>query len=191
MDTTRSTLLERVKNRSDDEAWQEFDAIYRPLLRRFASARGLTHADADDVVQHCLVTISRHIGDFDYDPRRGKFKAWLRTIINNRIRNLARGQRDYSAGSHDFDRLSNREATPEALFDRLWREEHLRHCLNRVTSEVDESTFKAFRAYVLEEQPVEQVCRAHNMTRNQVQLIKWRVTNKLRQHMKILLGDSA
>ena len=70
MDTTRATLLVRIRNRGDIDAWSQFDAIYRPMLRRFARSAGLDAAACDDVVQECMVAIHRHIEKIlrDIDP---------------------------------------------------------------------------------------------------------------------------
>ena len=84
VDTTRPSLLIRIRNREDQAAWVTFDHIYRPMLYRFAQSRRLGHEDAEDVVQHCMSAIQEHIGRFDYDPDRGRFKAWLRTMVDNR-----------------------------------------------------------------------------------------------------------
>ena len=54
MDTTRASLLLRIKDTRNTHAWAEFDAIYRPMLYRFARARGLDDAAAEDLVQHCI-----------------------------------------------------------------------------------------------------------------------------------------
>ncbi len=67
MNTTRISLLLRIKDLKDADAWAEFDAIYRPILSRFAAARGLQEADVDDVVQHCMTAIHAHIKAFEYD----------------------------------------------------------------------------------------------------------------------------
>ena len=81
--------------------------------------------------------------------------------------------------------------TSAQFVDKVWREEHLAHCLRRVRREIEDSTFRAFRAYVIEARPTEEVCRKFKMTRNQVHLIKWRVTNRLRDHMRALLGEDS
>lgn len=190
MDTTRASLLIRIRNRQDAHAWGEFDALYRPLLQKYALARGLDQAEADDVVQVCMSAVSEHIADFNYDPKRGRFKGWLRTLVNNHVRNQIRRRMEYQPGSRQFDRIPDQAEPPEELFDRLWLRQHLRHCLELVRSEVSESTYAAFRAYVIDEQPVDQVCEDLKMTKNQVQLIKWRVTQKLTEKMRELLGEA-
>lgn len=186
MHTTRASLLLRIRDRGDSIAWGEFDAIYRPMLRRFAASQGLSDAEADDVVQHCMAAIAERISAFDYDPRKGRFKGWLRTLVNNRVRNLWRDRREQSAKTGDFERDQARERTPEEAFDDIWMQEHLRYCLNSLRKEMQESTMRAFQAYVIDEKPIEVVCKEIGMSEQQVYQIKWRVTQKLSEMMKAL-----
>jgi RNA polymerase sigma-70 factor (ECF subfamily) len=189
VNTTRSSLLLRIKDQDDSAAWSEFDAIYRPMLLGFARARGLEEVDAEDVAQQCLAAISTHIERFDYDPSKGRFKSWLRTVVNNQVRDRLRTLQPRLVEASDTQGLADAGPTPDELFDRIWMKSHLRHCLAQVRSEVTDSTFQAFQDYVIDEQPIAEVCRRLGMTRNQVQLIKWRVTQKLSEKMRELLGD--
>jgi RNA polymerase sigma-70 factor (ECF subfamily) len=189
MESTRASLLIRIRDRQNARAWEEFDSLYRPMLRRFARARGLDANEAEDVVQQCMAAIIGHIGQFDYDPGKGRFKGWLRTLVNNQVRNRLRRRGEQQADTQVFERDQQREGAPEELFDRIWLRDHLRHCLELIRRQVQRSTYLAFKAYVIEERPVEEVCRELNMTRNQVQLIKWRLTRMLAEKMREEIGD--
>ena len=48
---TRKSLLIRLNESSHDDAWPEFVEIYEPLIYRLAKAKGLQHADAEDMTQ--------------------------------------------------------------------------------------------------------------------------------------------
>jgi eukaryotic-like serine/threonine-protein kinase len=48
---TRETLIRRLPDAGDAEAWDVFVEIYEPLLFRLAAAKGLQPADAEDFVQ--------------------------------------------------------------------------------------------------------------------------------------------
>jgi len=187
MDTTRASLLIRIKDLRNARAWSEFDAIYRPILHRYATARGLDEVDAEDAVQHGMAALHKHIERFDYDPDKGRFRGWLRTVVNNHVRNLLKKRREPIGESQHFKSMENREESPEAAFDRMWMEEHLKYCLRNVRTEVDENTFVAFQRYVIDEWPVQRVCETMGMDRNQVYKIKWRITQKLQDKMRGLL----
>lgn len=47
---TRHSLIARLSDRQNAEAWDQFSAIYQPLIYRLASAKGLQDADAHEVV---------------------------------------------------------------------------------------------------------------------------------------------
>ncbi len=188
MNTTRVTLLERIKNPANNAAWVEFDAIYRPMLFRFAQARGLSHADAEDIVQGCMGAISDHITTFEYDPSKGRFKGWLRAMVNNRWRNHLRGRREQPVDSRDLRALEYQDESPEETFDRVWTQEHLRYALRAILTEVDNSTACAYRAYVINKESVQHICDTYGMTANQLYKIKWRLTQRLREKMQELEG---
>lgn len=188
MDTTRPSLLIRIRDRADAGAWETFDTIYRPMLYRFARARGLEHADTQDVVQDCMLAIQDHIGRFEYDPKKGRFKAWLRTMLDNRIRNLLRRGGDRQAESRAFQRDQERETSPEESFEKIWLQEHLRHCLRELRAEVEDRSYRAFECYAIKEWPVKRIAEELGMTPNHVYTIKWRMTERIAAKMKALLG---
>lgn len=190
MDTTRKTLLIRVRNRSDSLAWREFVGLYRPLLVGYARARGLQAEDAEDIAQQCLESISQHIANFDYDPGRGGFKKWLHTLVNNRVRNLLRRRQERLAESGDFERPQGRARSPEEMWEQLWLGEHLKYCLEQIRPQVEPKTYQAFCRVALEQQPVKAVSREIGMTAEQIYVAKSRMTKRLREMMTDLLGES-
>ena len=188
MDTTRKSLLLRIKDPSDVTAWREFDEIYRPLLRKYALYQRLSDADADDITQQCMAAIHARIAEFDYDPKKGGFRRWLRTMVNNKVRNLWRDRRERQADSDLFRGLPD-DGAADAMFDQLWQHEHVKYCLRLIRPEIEDSTWRAFHAYVIEERPVDEVCRTLGMTTNQVHLIKWRVTRMMSERVRDLSGE--
>ena len=70
---TRLSLIARLSDREDVEAWDEFTAIYVPLLYRMARQKGLQHADAEELAQEVLVAVSRAVDRWQPDPRGGDF----------------------------------------------------------------------------------------------------------------------
>src|SRR5262245_23158644 len=77
MPETRPSLLRRVRDATDHRSWQEFYDLYEPLLLSYVRKRGLHGGDADDVVQTIFITLLRHLPEFEYDPKKGRFRTWL------------------------------------------------------------------------------------------------------------------
>ncbi len=96
---TRDSLILQVKDPENQEAWEEFAQIYRPVIRRIAIARGLQDADAQDLAQHVLVAVAGAIGRWEKTNPSTRFRHWLRRIARNAIINaLTRRPLDQAAG---------------------------------------------------------------------------------------------
>src|SRR2546427_3339502 len=82
---TRWSLVARLKDLGDQQSWREFFDTYSRLIRGVAIKSGLTEAEAEDVVQETIISISKSMPDFKADPQAGSFKAFLLTITRRRI----------------------------------------------------------------------------------------------------------
>ncbi len=80
--TTKVTLLERIADSADATSWDVFVRTYAPLVTRYCCRRGLREQDAADVVQDVLLSVSKGIDVFRYDPDRGLFRSWLGTLTH-------------------------------------------------------------------------------------------------------------
>lgn len=194
MDTTRPSLLLRIRNRTDVDAWSLFDDIYRPILHRYGRAWGLDFNDAEDVVQHTLSALHQKLDGFSYDPARGRFRSWLRTVVNIRIRNLRRNrERDGQVENLDFEAadLANEDPSDEEVFDQLWLQEHLWSCLHELQAEVDDTTFQIFTRHVFDEVPASELASEFGVSTGNVHTIKWRLTRKIAERMRFLTNEES
>ena len=66
IDTTRVTLLARLRDAGDAGAWSQFHQLYGPVIYRYARRRGLQDADAADLTQDVLREVSQSIDRFEY-----------------------------------------------------------------------------------------------------------------------------
>jgi len=96
----------------------EADAIARlllqsePDLRRFAARVCASRADADDAVQHAMITVS-----FRLDSFRGlaRMSTWLFTVIRNECRKYERLARRWVFGAGEEDRAAAGPDPEQAL----------------------------------------------------------------------------
>ena len=103
---TRPSLLLRIRDRHDRHAWQEFVSLYRPVVCQMAINRGMQRADAEDLAQQVLMTISDAIDRFDPEDDRAKFRTWLKTIARRAIINaLTRRAPDLASGGTEVMQL--------------------------------------------------------------------------------------
>jgi RNA polymerase sigma-70 factor (ECF subfamily) len=186
---TRATLLVRLKDQSDDEAWSQFAEIYRPVIYRLACRRGLQPADADDLVQQVLSTVARGIGHWEADPERARFRTWLNRVAMNAIINaLTRGRPDRGSGDSGLRRLL--DARPaESGSDSEWvrmeqRREVFRWAARQIQSEFQTPTWDAFWMTAVEGRDVDQVAGELRRSRGSVYAARSRVMRRLREKVQ-------
>src|SRR5579859_8071078 len=123
--TTQLSLLARIRDPRDGEAWAEFVEVYAPLVYGLARRQGLQDADAADLTQEVLRSVARAAPRFAYDPRRGTFRGWLFTVARNQLRKaaLARKRQAPGCGGSDVQRVLEGQPAPEAE-EALWDQEY-------------------------------------------------------------------
>lgn len=181
---TRVSLLMRLRDRDDVEAWDQFHRLYGPLLYRYARARGLSPEDIEDVRSSCYETIVQQLHDFRYDPNKGRFKAWLRTLVNRRIVDLFRKRREIRAASQALKQLPADHAGPDEIWDEQWKHQHLRYAVEQIRGDVSPQTFKIFSLLVLQGRSVAEVCAELDVKPNLCYKARQRVLDRVREKMR-------
>lgn len=180
-DTRPSLIVTLGGDVEATSAWREFFDRYAPAIYRVARMRGLAHDDAEDIVQQTMVSISSHIGDFRYDRDRGRFRNWVRTIAENKIRSMWRKRPASQAGLSQLDALPDGAPSVEDLWEEEWRIQDLNWCLDQVERDVSPRRMEAFRKYVLEGIPAEEVARQMEMSVGNVYVTRHTVLSKIRR----------
>jgi RNA polymerase sigma-70 factor, ECF subfamily len=194
MDTpTSRSLLQRARDPADSASWRRLTDLYTPLIRRWVRANLAQPADADDLVQEVLTTLVRELPRFEHNQRPGAFRAWLRSITLNRLReqwNSRRGDRQGTGDDAMTERLNQLE-DPESPLARAWDEEHDRHVaqtlLESIRLEFQPATWLAFQQTVCEGRLAADVAAELGISVNAVLIGKSRVLKRLRQNAGDLL----
>lgn len=191
---TRVTLLARIKDGGDGDAWREFVRLYGPVVYRFARNRGLQDADAADLMQDVLRSVARHAGRMEYDPKKGTFRGWLYTITRNKIYNFLSAQRLRPRGSGDADaheRLDATPARPEDGPDEEWEREYQRRltarAMEKVRGEFQPATWEAFQGTAVDGKPAAEVGAGLGMSPGAVYVAKSRVLARLREEVRQMM----
>ncbi len=90
MHTTSPTLLQRLREPNQGQAWARFVDLYTPLLLTWARRTGLQPHDAADLAQEVFAVLVRKLPEFRYDPAKKNFRGWLRTVCLNKWRDRQR-----------------------------------------------------------------------------------------------------
>lgn len=187
---TRESLLLRVADCADVEAWQEFVAIYRPAAYRLARRRGLQDADAEDLSQRVLVAISEKIATWRPASPRGSFRAWLAVVARNQIVNaITRRRPDCGqGGSSVVARLNQHPADddPEHEFAEEYRRALFRLASEQVRDEFQESTWLAFWLTAVEGISIDEAAHRLKKSAGVVYAGRSRVMKRLREKVREL-----
>src|SRR5882672_1880358 len=118
--TTRASLLFRLRDSQDHEAWVEFVSLYEPVAYRLLRRHGLQDADAREVMQELLMAVSRSIDRWDPAKEKGSFRGWLRRVARNLVINWLkqRERRVMATGGSDLQAMLEMlpdDAGPESV----------------------------------------------------------------------------
>ncbi|MFK7817624.1 MAG: RNA polymerase sigma factor [Planctomycetaceae bacterium] len=146
---TRASLLLRIKDPADRDAWEEFVQLYRPIIYRMARKRGLQDADAQDLAQRVLGSVASSVEGWEHDPRRARFSTWLTTVTRNAIiDSVRRIKLDKSPGGtsmlNQIQRLPQSEEAASAEIEREYRRQLFRRAATEVQHEFESTTWDAF-----------------------------------------------
>jgi RNA polymerase sigma-70 factor (ECF subfamily) len=189
---TRASLLVRIRDGQDTEAWQQFITLYAPVVYGFARRRGLQDADAADLMQEVLRSVAASVGRLDYDPKRGTFRSWLFTVTRSKLYNLLNGQRRQVRGTGDsaaherLDEQAGRDGDGEATWEREYQTRLAAIAMDRVRGEFQEATWKAFELTALEGKPARDAGGTLGMSPGAVYVAKSRVLARLREEIQKL-----
>ena len=191
---TRATLLSRLKNWNDQESWNSFFHIYWRLIYRSARRAGLGKEEAQDVVQETIVSVSKSIPNFKYDPKNGSFKGWLLQLTRWRIKDQLRKRlpkaviNEDASGTPVWPVIA--EEVPHSqglLLESVWNDEWDRTILDaaveRLKRKVNLKHFQIFDLNVLQDIPAPKVKEMLHVSIGRIYLIKHRLSALLKKEI--------
>jgi len=89
---TRQTLLMKLKDQRDDQAWNDFYETYYRYIRAILWNMNMAEADANDILQSVMLKIWNKLPEFDYEKSKGKFRNWISIITANTAKNYIRSE---------------------------------------------------------------------------------------------------
>jgi RNA polymerase sigma-70 factor, ECF subfamily len=190
---TSLSLLDRLKMAGPDASdWNRLHGIYLPLIKHWLGRVPGLGDESADLAQEVLVVVFREIPRFDRQ-RAGSFRAWLRQVTVNKIRNYRRKRhRRPKAGLDPADGFLERLSDPNGDLAREWDRDHDAHVVQKlmvlVQSDFSPTTWEAFRRFGVDGVPAGVVAAELGLSENAVILAKSRVLKRLREEAGELLG---
>lgn len=179
---TRITLLKRLNDLSDTSAWGEFCTVYERAIYNIAKKHGLQDADAREVSQEVLLTVSRRVQKFD-PTRDEKFRAWLTTIARNATIDLLRknrGPKFTSQVSWEGEAVEAASQDKGDSFDIEARRELFRWAAGQVRATTSQPAWQAFWLTLVEGRAAAEVARELNISVGALYVARCRVLSRIR-----------
>ena len=161
-------------------------------MYRYARSRGATDTDAEDIVQEVEMSFFKALPGFEYDTRKGRFRAYLRSAVIHAMGRLGRKDavRVAPLDPHAFDFESARqEAQADAQWTLEWRQHRFRWALGSVAGEFEDVTLRAFELNALGGVSVEETAKQLGLNKTSVYQAKSRILKRVRTVLQSLDPD--
>jgi len=187
---TRPSLLVRIRDVGDADAWRNFVKIYAPLVYQYARGKGLQDADAADLTQEVLGEVARSIRSFEYQPERGRFRGWLLTVTRRRLLRLRERCARIQEEAVDDEELSEIE---DDQIDVEWNDAFnarvLQVALRRIQPAFEPTTWRVFERVWLENRSAAQTADELSVRIDLVYIAKSRVLKRLEEEVQEIVAD--
>jgi RNA polymerase sigma-70 factor (ECF subfamily) len=185
MNSTSPSLLQRLRQPDQQDAWERLSELYTPLLYYWARSRGLQETDSADLVQEVFLILVQKLPDFEYDPGRS-FRAWLRTITLNKLRERRRKAQPAQAIDAALAGLAGDEGT-ERFWEAEYQQQLVRRALELLQGEFQPTTWQAFWEHGWRGRAAAEVGAELGLSAGAVRAARLRVVCRLRQELAGLL----
>lgn len=188
---TRASMFVRLQE-NQELAWTQFVEEYGPMIVAWCLRHSLNESEAADVAQTVLVKLVQVMRDSKYDPEKGSFRSWLKTVTNNAVRDVMqtwkrpiRGTGDSFVLSRlkmleDPSALDDLDECVEAEYNRLL----LREAERRVRRRVRDFTWRAFEMTALENRSPQEAAKELNLSIAEIYVAKSRVLKMLSEEVQ-------
>lgn len=197
-DATPVSLWERVLE-DDEGAWEKLLKVWTPCVYHYCHRKGIKGIDSDEVVQDVMIQIFRYRENFSRSEKGHRLKAWLLTIIHQRIADYYRkfaGKNEAVGGSDIAGFLANLPEGPLSIDDvdasqqcfepGLW----MAKTLDVIKEEVTPQTWHIFRLNKLENLSAKEVGEKFDLTANTVRQRVFSVVSRIKREANGIFDES-
>ncbi len=185
---TRMTLLAKLRDKHDNEAWTDFVYYYRQYIYNIARRMKLDHDAAEEVVQIVLIQSWKKLPDFNYDPSKGRFRGWLCRVTGNAVKKYYRDNLNRFV-ELDPDATFSEELVTQPEIEKIaeeeWREYLPKLAWKNVKQHFDNNVQKTFEM-LINGREISDIAKKIGIAESSVYVYRKRVQDKLRIEIKRL-----
>lgn len=193
---TNASLLLRLRELDDQQAWNEFVDRYGPKILTWCRNFSLQESDAADVTQDVLAKMVSAMRQFEYNAAKGSFRGWLKTVTANAVRDWARSLKRTAAvrglGQTEVQSLIEQMSDPDAvaalnrIIDEGHQSELLREAESRVSLRVQPKNWQIYQLIATHHKTASEIAQELGIPIAEVYVAKSRVIKMLRDTVRTL-----
>lgn len=190
--STRLSLLLRIRDLNDADAWNRFVEQYGPYVAQWCQAMGLQEADTADTTQAVLVKLMTVMQSWSLDASKGSFRGWLRRVTQNVAIDLHRNWKERASGdTHILKQLSQLqdntfEETLWRTVEKAYQQDLLASASQHVQLRVQPKTWSAYELSCIENLSAAEVAQRLQIAIGEVYVARSRVLKMLRSEIERL-----
>jgi RNA polymerase sigma factor (sigma-70 family) len=190
---TRETLLERIRNRHDDDSWEDFVFYYKQYIYIICRRMGLNHHDGEEIVQKVMLKIWDKLPTFEYDKKK-RFRGWLCLVTGNTVKDFfrsykrAQDRKEKAADYEIWNPESSSQPEIEKMAEKEWENYIANMALDNIRGKFSDKVIECFMR-VSEGTPVKDVSADMDVPLNTVYVYNKRVSNKYYEEIRRLYHE--
>ena len=184
-ESTRISLIDRLRCADDNEAWRTFSDVYGRMVMRWLMTQGIGEDDAEDVRQEVFSAVFGEIGQFRHNGRLGAFRHWLRLITINRMYRLCSTKKRHGVRVERLTEIAEGLSDGESELSRQWDREHeqqlLLVMLEKISHQFSPKSIRAFERMAVHGESAAAVAVEMDMSPGALRVAQHRIIRRLRE----------
>jgi len=179
MTSTHLTLIQSVKDPTNENAWERFAETYSAYIDQVLKKTGVMMEEIKDLRQDILLKLWKNLPEFDYEPNKAMFRTWLYKVIRNTAYNHASSR---ESEKHRVEQYFQVKSEGKEMIDEIleeeWQEFLCQTALKNLSESFTEKSIMIFQD-ALSGKSVTELASTYQLKENTVYRIKNRVKERL------------
>ena len=188
---TRHTLLQKICDRHDDRAWEDFVYYYEKYIYVVCRRIHLDHNEAEELVQQVMIKLWKKIPELKFDKTK-RFRGWIAQVTRNTVIDHFRAKKrreNRLEKAYDSEHWAyyREDSVPEfeALVEKEWENYLVNMALQNIKAKVSEKMSSVFLE-LQKGKKHKQISDEKEMPLNSVYVYQKRMTIKLKEEIERL-----
>jgi len=182
--STRQTLIMRVRNQQDEQAWAEFVDIYTRFIYAIIRSMKMSTDDVKEIHQSVIIKLWKKMPEIDL-TRTPCFRAYVTVMVKNEVRQFIRARkrllaRENNAANDASLTYLNNIRTPDIkrIAEAEWHIHITNIALHKIEPYFSPNAIELFRLSMKGASP-DEITEKTGIARNSIKTIKSRVKSRL------------